>query len=195
MLILGDDSNSGLQNTYTQNDWQWIKDINTHFDLYRPLDLAYPPLLIDWTDPQIELLTDRYAGNLNKYLDSAAFAIYDEDAFKPETYETYKNVLPDSTKGMPNINSWKFPEDPEAIFYSRMRFVIAPNTKVSFSNGQIFETLGFTEEQIGKRGAQNRYHIVNPNNKRMEIVAQNPPLTDFKIDRDSKIYISKMKMI
>ena len=42
MLILGDDSNTGLQTTYTQIDWQWLKHLDAPF-LMTSTDVATFP--------------------------------------------------------------------------------------------------------------------------------------------------------
>ena len=184
------------------------KKLNTEIDRARANSMKYPPVVFDWVDEYILGFSERKRTAINKYINEGYDAIYklafvepaDEDGEEEEeeavsTFkrETHDNVLPASARSMPNCNNFLFPDEPEAIEYSRVRIIIAPNTKLSFSNEHVLNALGFTPNNYGVRGAQQRFHLENKNpDACLEVIAENPPDYDLNVvvDKTSKIYIS-----
>lgn len=181
----------------------FLSELNKFTDENKNPAYLFPPLVVDWVNNKILTLRDN--ANLLTYLHRDAELFYktkpevDEDGEETENEvttfveKTHTNVLPVSTKNMPFVNTFLFPDDDISFLNTRVRFIIAPNTRLSFSNLLLLNLLGFTSKAYGeKRGEKNRYHIVNTSpDKRMEVIAENPPVDQIlNIIGTTNVYIS-----
>jgi hypothetical protein len=188
---------SVAEGTYVLTDL--LKELNTAIDRARPNSMSYPPVVFDWIDEYLVGYPKITKDIIDRYFLEAQELVYKmevgADGEEKNTYKeaTHANVLPASARSMPNCNNYLFPDEPEAIVESRVRMIIAPNTKVSLSNESLLAALGFTPKAYGQRGALQRFHIVNKNpDMCLEVIAAKPPPQDLKIavGKASKFYIS-----
>ena len=190
--------------TYVLSDL--TKRLNIECEKGRPPSMSFPPLIFDWVDDYIVGLFGKKRIAIEKYITESHESIYkmiypvddkgeeiEDEGATSFKLATHFNVLPESARSMPNCNNYLFPDEPEAIPYSRVRMIIAPNTKISFSNENVLKALGFTPKNYGVRGALQRFHIDNQNpDSCLEIVAENPPSIDLKVnvEKATKIYFA-----
>ena len=190
--FFSDDYTYNLTHTAT-NLADVMKDINQHWDAKKPPGMTKSPVSIDW-------IHDNIAAHLHdpeimrQEIDEVRLVWYEnDDAF---AVETHKNVLPESMRNVhPPLNNYKLPSFADTLKDVRVRIGIAPNTKVSFSNEAFFKLLGFTDDDIGPRGAASQYHIVNSSmTEVMMLEASSPPTPSFTIEKSktSRIYVSKV---
>lgn len=173
-----------------------LESLNKVSESARANSMQYPPIVFDWVDEYLMGYKNIKKQNIRKYIEESKNVLYklDEEEDEPKsTYDpsTHENVLPSSARAMPNVNNYLFPTEPGAIEYSRVRLIIAPNTRISFPNEYLLLALGFIH--YGKRGPQNRIHIENKNpDKCLELVADLSPPEDLQvvIERASKLYIA-----
>jgi len=178
-----------------------LSKLNSTINDQRNHGLVFQPVIFDWVTPSMIQSDDpNYIKNYMKknkeefYL--TELGIDDETENTTFKEDTHANVLFDHSEHMDFVNTYLYPDD---IFYfrrSRVRMIIGPNTKVSFSNEKILKHLGFTPKNYGiKRGQHNRFHIVNDSpDSRMHVVAENYPKGNtFELIGESKVYVTFLK--
>ena len=175
----------------THKTHQVMKDLNSHFDGKKPPGMLRTPVALDWLHPHLgRFLHDR--GQLGENMDMLSSVFYTE----PDSYnaETHYNVLPESARtSSPVLNNYRLPSNSNMLEEVRVRMCIAPNTRVSFSNALLLYELGFTDDDIGPRGANQQYHISNPSMDNVIFVeASRPPKPTFDIAKtaQSKMYVN-----
>jgi hypothetical protein len=133
--------------------------INTYFEKLKP-DFAFTtPLFMDWID-----LAAPEGQDINDYVPTMAPVFYGK-AFNATEHQDF---LPASARAIEGVNNFLPPLGimPSAENFAkriRLRFWMAPFTKVIFSSKDPFATdFGFLEDQIGTYHAQyKQYHLYN----------------------------------
>lgn len=177
------------------------KKLNIECEKGRASSMSFPPLVFDWVDDYIMGLFGRKRSAIEKYLATSHDSIYkmipseNEEGEEVTSFklETHFNILPQSARSMSNCNNYLFPDEPETIPYTKVRMIIAPNTKISFSNEHVLKALGFTPKNYGVRGALQRFHIDNKSpDSCMEIIAENSPNANLsvEVEKATKIYFA-----
>jgi len=177
---------------------EMLSKINKSIYDQRNPGMSFQPVIFDWVTPSMLRSTD--PNYINNYLSKEAEDFYEleigiDDETEVSTFnpDTHANVLPGDAKFMEFVNNYLFPDDSYVFLRSRVRMIIAPNTKISFSNEKILKFLGFTPDNYGhKRGQYKRFHLVNDSpDTRMYVVADKAPRGDeFELDAESKFYIN-----
>ena len=176
-----------------------IKSFNSYFETTsKPAGFKSAPFFIDWIDSQWDLPTDDMYYNTQIDFDGTIQALggmYYEPLEEVELHGeeeeivtdeqralSYFNALEESARTVWNANNYAFPlnalHEAETEFLStlRLRIHIAPNTGLQMASGEFLKALGFSENQIGRRGRLKRFFFENPHkDQHTVIVADGPP--------------------
>ena len=184
-----------------------MQGINKWVDDSKNAALTYPPLVVDWVHPDLNKFNNSddiaqyLVNNVDNYYTTppiGAGHVPTEEGMPVEfTAVTRANVLARDALKIPGVNSFPFPTVENKFINSRVRIIIAPNTRVSFSNEKLLHHLGFRPVNHGPRGAKNRFHMVNKSlDSRKVIIAQtHPDNTSITIDTISHLYIMSYEKI
>jgi len=185
----------------------FLMGINKLVDDSKNAALTYPPLVVDWVHPDLNRFTN--SDDIAQYLVDNVKSFYTDPPIGPGhvpteegkpvefSMATRANVLSRDAAKIPGINSSAFPTVENKFINSRLRLIIAPNTRISFSNDKLLNHLGFRPVNYGARGAKNRFHIVNKSpDSRMVVIAQtHPDDINIKTDSISHIYVMSYEKI
>jgi len=125
-----------------------IRNINTHFSRLKPSGANTTLLVLDWFVDGWEQPDNPISINeFHKVIAAAAYdgAVYEE--------AKHGNSLPLSSRDNKALNNLMFPTTKVQDFLDRVRvrMLVAPNTRVAFSNDSILKHLGFAAEQIPEK--------------------------------------------
>jgi hypothetical protein len=164
-----------LPNLYKESDrWEHqggeinktIKRFNTFFETTaKPTGIKSAPCFIDWIDTRWifpedfdEEEDDVDYGN---FIEGSVNEYYGEFG----TTAAVENALEESTRTLNNVNNYLFPNKAitnELLLNNiRLRIHVAPNTSVHFSSPVLLKLFGFTLQQIGPRGRNQRFYFEN----------------------------------
>lgn len=92
MVILGDDSSQGPRTSFTPDEWQWIKDLNTKLIINREVEVTFPGTsrTVDQRDlfeilPILSTGTPKKYTNLIEYTEDFPNSLTEEDVKKCDT--------------------------------------------------------------------------------------------------------------
>jgi hypothetical protein len=134
-----------------------MNNLNTFFEFKKPVGLQHLGMFIDWYDEKfddVENLTwDEFVQNV----------MAEEYYKKPFDPKLHYNALPVSARTVPGANNYLFPINlsPDVMDSLRFRIHLAPHVNmVCSTNGQLLK-MGFLQDQIGPRRANNRFYFSN----------------------------------
>lgn len=165
-----------------------IKSLNHTFDDTKPLGLINCPGVFDWMHPNLRPFQNK-AKELKAQVELIYDSLYDDEE-ENITPETHMGYLPKSVKDRAFVDA-KLPTHPDIMQEVRVRLTLMPNTKITFSNAQIQIAMGFSEEQIGKRGTYKQFHIYNRSKRETKtIVAAMPPKLEAELLNPTSVAMS-----
>ena len=134
-----------------------VQQINTFFEIKKPIGFNHLGMFIDWYDIRFDELTNT---SWDDYVQEVmSFEYYGV----PYNENLHYNKLPESARTVSGSNNYLFPTSrvSDVMDNIRFRIYIAPNTTFVFSTDSHLLAMGFTPVQIGKRGKNNKLRIVN----------------------------------
>ena len=155
-----------------------MKNVNAHFEATKPEGIVHSVFFLDWVDLDWMEDGEEESGMLdaNEVVPSEVMLYYNGEEYSDALYF---DALEPSTRKLPGVNNFKFPSQ---AFQSRdlwanirVRFHIAPNTKMLVSTHTLLEQLGFSKAQLGVPKDRNRYVFENPmTDAYITMVAEHP---------------------
>lgn len=144
-----------------------LRNINKHYEQYKPEGLITPLLVFDWV----------HLGAMSKKVDKAEF-------YKNKISELYTapfdtaSLSADIPKAFPahlDLNPYPFPTNPAVMTNIRIRLTLAPNVTIAFSNESLHFALGLADSQFTQKIRQ-QFRIQNAlTNAYKTIICINPP--------------------
>jgi hypothetical protein len=136
----------------------YVKEVNTFFENHKPEGIKHSVIFYDWIDTaQAESGMD-----LDEYIQATAPMLYDEEYNPAKHYNALPMSVRDLTKSYP-INNYLYPtkRDPELDQRLRWRLWLGPNTWNEYSTDVQLKTMGFSDDQIGKRKVRRQFIFSN----------------------------------
>jgi hypothetical protein len=154
-------------------------EINNFFQTNKPLGLLHLGTFLDWTDIRF---------NPDQHVTFENFIKLMAPAYYGETYNPAKhfNALPISARTVEGANNFLYPTilSLATIENLRFRLNIAPNTNFIMSTNGQFKSLGFSDEQIGKREGRGTGQYILKNRSKMSFET-------IEADDQPKVLLSK----
>lgn len=154
----------------------FIKGINKFMDIARSaFQFAKTPCFIDWHFMPMPANNE----SINAFVERNFELIYGTIAEQDK--DKYYDALPEDYRKNNSLNNWAMPETLAATILSqiRVRLIIAPQMKVTFSNEIILKKLGFSDAQLESRFKNRQYVFLNTNNTEIVFPANNAPELTF----------------
>ena len=159
-------------------------EINNFFQTHKPLGLLRLGAFMDWTD--VWFNPEKHT-TWENYIKFMAPAFYGE-AFDPNKHF---NALPISARSVPGANNYLYPTVLTSINLHNLRFRlnIAPNTNFVMSTNGQFNSMGFSDEQLGEREGRgkgqyvfkneykSKFHTIEAENPSKVVLTKDNPLT------------------
>ena len=136
----------------------YVKEINTFFENHKPEGIKHSVIFYDWIDTaQAESGMD-----LDEYIQAMALMLYDQKYDAAKHYNALPHSVRELTKSYP-INNYLYPtkKDPELVKRLRWRLWLGSNTWNEYSTDIQLKSMGFSEEQIGKRKVRRQFIFDN----------------------------------
>jgi hypothetical protein len=131
-----------------------LKSINNHFQQNKPAGCMFPAVAFDWFD----LLSLGKDVNAEEYHKSKANDYYGE----PFDASKHLNWIPVDYRDKTTLNDMMFPTKPEAMASIRIRMTLSANVTVAFSNNELPQLLGISENQMPTK-VNRQFPFKNPN--------------------------------
>lgn len=97
MVILGDDSNQGPRTSFTANEWQWLKNLNTQLIINREVEITFPGVsrTVDQRD-LFEILPILTMGIPKKYTNMVEYSKQFPESLTQENIKKCDSLVPGS---------------------------------------------------------------------------------------------------
>lgn len=132
-----------------------LKSLNRFFDAHKPPGINLPLVMFDWVLKGYESAES----NIKDYHRNTAPLFYDANFQE----DLHNNVMPDSIKNLPFINSLRYPTTTESDVqnFIRIRMHLAPNVIAAFANDGPLKALGFSEKSIPEKSTSKQIRFFN----------------------------------
>lgn len=163
----------------------WVRDFNQFFSYIAPKDFVVPPLALSW---RLDLQSEGDSHTkVEKYILENADHFYPDGRNLNKTDETavaafrtkHTSNFPEVLKRLDRFNAFAVPklsevyqEEKDAL---RLILHLAPRQSLYVSSKKTLTDLGFDADQVGRRGRNNQFYVINSTGNWKEVHAVRAP--------------------